>query len=429
MKKILIFTFVLSLMMTNTVVFSTENTMEFPMKIQITIDNKTSLTATLLDNKTTRDFVKKLPLIIPLTDLYSREMCYHFAESLPTDNVRETGYEVGEIVYWPPRHSFVIMYAQNGEKFSMQKLGRIDAGVEIFEKTGDVTVTISVLSQIKEDTAKQSGMRVSQSPDGKSDTFVEDFIRIKGGIFRMGSPEKERWREKDETQHQVTVSDFFIGKHEVTQRMYREIMGNNPSNFIGDDLPVENVNWFEAIQYCNAKSIMEGLMPVYDVTNDTVRWNRNTNGYRLPTESEWEYACRAGTMTPFNTENYISTKQANYYGTYPYMIETHYFSQEKLATLLGEYRQRTVSVGSFAPNRWGLFDMHGNVGEWCWDWYGDYADGEQTDPAGASAGTYRVTRGGGWNDFGKHLRSAYRAAAPPSNRMLNVGFRLARNAQ
>jgi formylglycine-generating enzyme required for sulfatase activity len=272
-------------------------------------------------------------------------------------------------------------------------------------------------------------MRVRVSPDEKKAMTVNDFIRIKGGTFRMGSPEEERWREKDETQHQVAVDDFYIWKREVTQREYREIMGENPSNFSGDTLPVENVTWYEAAQYCNVRSIREGLTPVYDISGDIVLWNRKANGYRLPTEAEWEYACRAGTISPFNTENHIGTKQANYYGTYPYMIETHYFSQRELATPPGEYRQRTVPVGSFAPNKWGLFDMHGNVGEWCWDWYGDYDSMEQTGPAGASAGTYRVTRGGGWNDFGKHLRSAYRAAAPPANRMPNIGFRLVRNAQ
>ncbi|MDR3363269.1 MAG: SUMF1/EgtB/PvdO family nonheme iron enzyme [Desulfovibrio sp.] len=429
MKKFLSFVFLLILTATNTLAFAAGQTMELPMKIQITIANNTALTATLLDNATARAFFEKLPLTIPLTDLYSREMCYHFPEALPTDNVVETGYEVGEIIYWPPRHSFVIMYAQNGERFSMQKIGRIDAGVSMFEKTGDVTVTVSILPQAKEDSAEQFNQRVRISSDEKSVVDVEYFIRIKGGIFRMGSPEEERWREKDEMQHQVTVGDFYIGKNEVTQREYKEIMSDNPCNFKNDDLPVENVTWHEAVQYCNARSIREGLTPAYEITGDTVRWNRKANGYRLPTEAEWEYACRAGTTTPFNTENHISTKQANYYGTYPYMIETHYFSQGKLATPPGEYRQRTVQVGSFAPNTWGLFDMHGNVGEWCWDWYADYVNMEQTDPAGASAGMYRVTRGGGWNDFGKHLRSAYRAALPPSNRMPNVGFRLARNAQ
>jgi hypothetical protein len=145
MKNFLFFALSLILITASTLAFSAEETMEFPMKIQITIDKNTSLIATLIDNKTSRSLIKRLPLTIPLTDLYSREMCYHFPEALPTDSVQETGYEVGEIIYWPPRHSFVIMYAQNGERFSMQKLGRIDAGVEIFEKTGDVTVTISVL--------------------------------------------------------------------------------------------------------------------------------------------------------------------------------------------------------------------------------------------------------------------------------------------
>ena len=150
----------------------------------------------------------------------------------------------------------------------------------------------------------------------------------------------------------------------------------------------------------------------------SVVWNRDADGYRLPTEAEWEFACRAGTTTPFSTGENVTVDQANYYGTYPY---DGYPS--------GQYRSRTVPVGSFAPNRWGLYDMHGNVWEWCWDWYGPYADGAAADPTGAASGTYRVNRGGGWNDFGRHLRSAYRAAYPPANKTFNLGFRLARNAQ
>ena len=113
-------------------------------KIKITVGNRT-LTAIFYDNPTARAIIAKLPLTIPLSDLYAREMCYRFSESLPTDDVRTTGYEVGEIIYWPPRHSFVIMYAQNGERFSMQKVGRIDSGVEIFKQTGEVKVTLEVM--------------------------------------------------------------------------------------------------------------------------------------------------------------------------------------------------------------------------------------------------------------------------------------------
>jgi hypothetical protein len=124
---------------------STENTpKEENIKIKITAGN-TVLTATLLDNATTRAFAKKLPLTVPMQDLYSREMCYHFPDALPTDNVRITGYEIGEIIYWPPRHSLVIMYAQNGERFGMQKIGRIDSGIEIFRTSGDVDVTFELL--------------------------------------------------------------------------------------------------------------------------------------------------------------------------------------------------------------------------------------------------------------------------------------------
>jgi formylglycine-generating enzyme required for sulfatase activity len=249
-----------------------------------------------------------------------------------------------------------------------------------------------------------------------------DLLLIKGGTFIMGSPGSEALRQKEERLHRVTISDFYMGKHEVTQKEYREIMNIRPGNFQGDALPVENVTWFEAIQYCNERSKKEGLTPAYGMTGSgetlSVSWNRDANGYRLPTEAEWEYACRAGTATPFNTGNNIGTGQANYYGTYPYKDAPR-----------GEYRERTLPVGSFAPNAWGLHDMHGNVWEWCWDRYGEYSVGEQKDPDGPPEGSYRVNRGGGWNDFGRHLRSAYRAAHPPINRTFNLGFRVVRNAR
>ena len=198
----------------------------------------------------------------------------------------------------------------------------------------------------------------------------EDFVLIRGGTFDMGSPDDEPWRSDDETQHTVTVSDFYMSAYEVTQQEYASVMGENPSNFSGDTLPVENISWLDAVAYCNTRSEQEGLTPVYTIDGDSVSWDRSANGYRLPTEAEWEYACRAGTVTPFNTETSISAEESNYWGDYPYMIEDNYFDQGNLETRPGVYRQTTVEVNSFAPNAWGLYNMHGNVGEWVWDYDG-----------------------------------------------------------
>lgn len=129
------------------------------------------------------------------------------------------------------------------------------------------------------------------APDG--------FVKIQGGTFQMGSPDTEKWRSDDETAHSVTVSDFYMGVCEVTQAEYQEITGKNPSNFKGDDLPAENLTWYEAAAYCNARSEKEGLEKAYTIDGQNVTWNRSADGYRLPTEAEWEYACRAGTETHF----------------------------------------------------------------------------------------------------------------------------------
>ena len=255
----------------------------------------------------------------------------------------------------------------------------------------------------------------------------DQFVLIKGGTFKMGSSETENWRSNDETQHEVTVGDFYISCYEVTQAEYKSLMGNNPSNFQGDKLPVENVSWLDAVKYCNARSENENLTPVYAIEGNKVTWNTEADGYRLPTEAEWEYACRAGTKTPFNTENSISPEEANYYGHYPYEIEENYFSQSKLTTKPGIYREKTLKVGSFKPNKFGLYDMHGNVAEWCWDIYAPYNSASSIEnPVGPLVGTRRVNRGGAWNDFAKNIRSAYRAVTTPEYKTFNLGFRLAR---
>ena len=258
---------------------------------------------------------------------------------------------------------------------------------------------------------------------------VDDgFMLIQGGSFLMGSPESENWRIDDETQHETSVGSFFMDPYETTQEEYKRLMGENPSTFTGDDLPVENISWLEAIRYANAKSTDVGLTPVYTIASDGVTWDLSADGYRLPTEAEWEYACRAGTATPFNTEKSLSADEANFYGHYPYEIEENYFDNSVLDAKPGEYRQTTLAVGSFEPNAWGLYDMHGNVNEWCWDYYGDYDLKSVDNPTGPASGTRHVYRGGGWNDFAKNMRSAYRAAGQEDLKSFNLGLRLVRNA-
>jgi formylglycine-generating enzyme required for sulfatase activity len=261
----------------------------------------------------------------------------------------------------------------------------------------------------------------------------DNMVRINGGTFTMGSPANEPERNSGgdiEVQHQVTVSSFYMGKYEVTQKEYQEVMGTNPSKFKGNNLPVEQVSWYDAVEYCNKRSQREGLTPAYIIDKNrsdpnnkwhdaTVRWlvtrNADANGYRLPTEAEWEYACRAGTTTPFSTGNNVTTNQANFNGYYPYNNNAK-----------GTSREKTTTVGSFTPNAWGLYDMHGNVWEWCWDWSGDYSSNAQTDPVGAISADQRVIRGGSWYNYGRHLRSANRGVELPENREDRTGFRLVR---
>ncbi|MDR1218296.1 MAG: formylglycine-generating enzyme family protein [Treponema sp.] len=263
------------------------------------------------------------------------------------------------------------------------------------------------------------------------DTIPANMVRIAGGTFTMGSPSTEVDRHDRETQHQVTISKpFSIGKYEVTQKEWGEVMGSNPSRFKGDNLPVEQVSWYDVIEYCNKRSEKEKLTPAYAIDKtrsdennrnrwDTVKWivtwNRNANGYRLPTEAEWELACRAGTSTPFYTGSDITTSHANYDGNYPYNNNAK-----------GVYREKTWEVGSGTPNPWGLYDMSGNVCEWCWDWDGAYSGGAQTDPAGAAGDLFRVNRGGSWNYDAQDIRSVCRGGNTPSSRYDDIGFRLVR---
>ncbi|MDR0476177.1 MAG: formylglycine-generating enzyme family protein [Treponema sp.] len=228
---------------------------------------------------------------------------------------------------------------------------------------------------------------------------------IRGGIFTMGSPVNELGRSGNEgPEHQVTVGSFFMGRYPVTQAEYQEVTGRNPSAFKGSNLPVEQVSWFDAVEYCNKLSIRDGFIPAYIIDGSDVSWNLDANGYRLPTEAEWEYACRAGTQTPFYSG--ISADEAGWH--------------------FGNSTGKTHPVGEKQPNPWGLYDMHGNVLEWCWDWFGNYAEEAQTNPQGASSGANRVYRGGCWSFTALQTRSAYRFGNKPGIRTYLVGFRVAR---
>ena len=251
---------------------------------------------------------------------------------------------------------------------------------------------------------------VLTAPPPKGESFFIPDIKLdmlwcKPGTFQMGSPAEEKNRQDNETGHEVTLTKgFYLGKYEVTQEQWEKVMGSKPSQFKGATRPVEKVSWDDAIKFCEKLTQMEktaGRLPEGWV-------------YTLPTEAQWEYACRAGTTTATAFGDTLSSKQANFNGGYPYGGASK-----------GPNLGRTTDVGSYPANAWGFHDMHGNVYEWCSDWYGDYPDGSASDPVGPSAGSLRVLRGGCWDSFGGQVcRSADRHGFGPGNRVNGLGFRV-----
>jgi formylglycine-generating enzyme required for sulfatase activity len=241
-------------------------------------------------------------------------------------------------------------------------------------------------------------------------------VWIPCGAFTMGSPDSEPARLSHEgPQTQVTIGrGFWIGRYEVTQREYLAVMGTNPSSFTGDlSRPVERVSWNNAVAYCAALTQREraaGRLPVgYE--------------YRLPTEAQWEYACRAGTTTPFHYGNELRSGMANFRSTCEYPPCGG--NPDCCPNPSGTYLQRTTAAGSYAPNAWGLYDMHGNVHEFCQDWYGSsLPGGSVTDPQGPASGSLRVMRGGSWINDGYNCRSAFRSYFYPGDVDPSVGFRV-----
>lgn len=250
------------------------------------------------------------------------------------------------------------------------------------------------------------GLSVAAAAAQKTPTSTEpgagiELVEIAAGRFVMGSPPGETGRNADEAAHDVTLSRaFYLGRFEVTQEQWARVMGTNPGHFAGcgPRCPIETVSFFD----------IERFLEKLNAATAT------PFTYRLPTEAEWEFACRAATVTPFSTGMNLTAEQANYNGEHPYAS----FAK-------GLFRRGPTPVGSFAPNAWGLSDMHGNVWEWTADWYGAYPAGAAVDPHGPPAGEKRVIRGGSWYFDANSARCALRYTHAPKDRGFSLGFRLA----
>jgi len=265
--------------------------------------------------------------------------------------------------------------------------------------------------------SNKPGIHAQSGNSGKNMSFVDWGGFIMGREFNNYSSYTNYGNNGDSLErplHMVMISPFYIGKYEVTQKEWFDVMGttlqqqrdknDKPLDLCGegDDYPMYYVNWYEAVEYCNKLSIKEGLKPAYTINGSDVTWDRNVNGYRLPTEAEWEYAARGGRM--YSGSNTVD--------------DTAWYSKNS--------NSMTHEVGKKSPNTLGIYDMLGNVSEWCWDLYGSYSSESQTDPQGASSGVYRIFRGGSWSTDDDNLSNTYRYRANPYERNRNIGFRIVR---
>jgi sulfatase modifying factor 1 len=255
-----------------------------------------------------------------------------------------------------------------------------------------------------------SGLTIAGEKTFITTNLDMEFVLVTGGTFKMGNNFDEAGFEDELPVHEVTVSDFYISTYEVTQSEWEAVMGSNPSTFKGKMKPVENISWFDAIKFCNKLSIKEGLKPCYEIKrNNNVVCDWTANGYRMPTEAEWEFAAIGGN----ESQGYL-------------------YSGSNSIDEVGFYKGNSMSMshqtGSKKPNELRIYDMSGNVWEWCWDWYtNSYRDLITNNPRGVEFGVERCRRGGSWAQISKSSRSSNRLGTPPELKFNYVGLRLVKN--
>ena len=378
----------------------------------------TVITATTADGGFRRDCNVTVIAYIPITSMSLSPSAFYGLNSDISLSIIKTPANATEKVVWGSSNESIV-YIDN---VSSATSARIETGWQ----SGRAVITVS-------------------TDDGRLSARCKiwvcewDFSRLPTNYaatatFTMGSPSSETNSNSNERpQRQVTLSAFNIQRYPVTQELYEWVMDTNPSHFSEDNdrapaagetagrRPVENVSWYDALVFCNRFSTMIGFSPAYRINGSTnpndwgavptsanPTWDAVTivsgsNGFRLPTEAQWEYACRAGTTTAYHTGISINDNTGWYTANSGSM--TH------------EVRKKT-------GNAWGIFDMHGNVREWCWDWHGTYPGTNETNPTGAASGSYRVVRGGAWLSIAQDLRSAFRDSAVPFSRSNSIGFRI-----